>query len=131
MCLDSGYMPPAPLMSITSLEQRQSAEEHKFPQVTASSCRKFRTAVTTKDSAFQCHIYPQENNMFFPFQWLEKLLNQGCPTFWLARATLSEEELPWATYKIYDTVNVHNKILYIFIYLLKHTKKESNRKKNN
>lgn len=34
-------------------------------------------------------------------------LKHGYPTFWLALAVLSEEEMSWAACKIYNIVNVH------------------------
>lgn len=42
-------------------------------------------------------------------------LKHGYPTFWLALAVLSEEEMSWAACKIYNIVNVHK---YFFSYLL-------------
>jgi len=50
----------------------------------------------------------------------------GCPTFWLAWAVLNEEELSWATYKIYNTVNVCVRTTsLIHAFLLKHKKKRA------
>lgn len=34
-------------------------------------------------------------------------LHHGCPTFWLAWASLGKE-LPWVAYKIYNTFDVYN-----------------------
>lgn len=43
--------------------------------------------------------------------WVTWMLLYGLryesPTYWRAWATLSEEELPWATCKIYNIVNVY------------------------
>lgn len=43
----------------------------------------------------------------YKVSWREqKLLDHGYPTFCLTWATLSEEEMSWATYKIHNTINV-------------------------
>lgn len=49
--------------------------------------------------------------------------------FWFAWASLGEEELSWAAYKVYDIVNVYKKkslfnFLFLKIFLLKHNKRE-------
>lgn len=36
-----------------------------------------------------------------------KLHSVGCPTFWFAWAALSEKELSWVTYNIYNIVNAY------------------------
>lgn len=41
------------------------------------------------------------------FKWPE------CPTFGLAWATLSEDELSWASYIIYNIVNLYKLNIYI------------------
>lgn len=38
----------------------------------------------------------------------EKDVGRGYPTFWIAWTALSEKELSWAAYEIYNVVNVYN-----------------------
>lgn len=38
---------------------------------------------------------------------LQARVTHGCPAFWLAWASLSEEELSWTAYKMCNTVNVY------------------------
>lgn len=46
---------------------------------------------------------------FIPLVNADQLFHteQGCPTFWLAWAALSKQELTWIAYKIYDELNVY------------------------
>jgi len=47
------------------------------------------------------------------WQLLQGIVTHGhgvdhvCPTFWLTWAALSEKELSWTVYKIYNIVNVY------------------------
>lgn len=44
--------------------------------------------------------------------------SQDCPTVWVARVVMTNEESSWAAYKIYNTVHVESDKYSFFIYFI-------------